>query len=84
MQDEAGRGVRRRTLRRCHRRAAAEIDARGPLREGLAREEAAAAVWTLSHPVAWRLFTSEPGWSPERYAPWLEDVLAAALLGSRR
>lgn len=64
-----------------HRQAAAEIDARGPLREGLAREEAAAAVWTLSHPFAWRLFTSELGWSPRRYAAWLEDVLAAVLLG---
>lgn len=64
-----------------HRQAAAEIDARGPLRDGLAREDAAAAVWTLSHPVAWRLLTSELGWSPERYAAWLEDMLAAALLG---
>ena len=65
-----------------HRQAAAEIDARGPLRDGLRLEDAAAAIWTLSHPVAWRLLTFELGWSSERYAAWLEDVLAAALLGA--
>jgi AcrR family transcriptional regulator len=61
--------------------AADEVDARTPLRDGLDREGAAAVLWTLSHPVAYRFLLAERGWTTERYAAWLEDALVAALCG---
>ncbi len=63
-----------------HRKAASDIAARAALRDGLDLDGAAAVIWTLSHPVAYRLLTDGEGWSDERYARWLENALLAALL----
>ena len=62
------------------RLAAADLEERGWLRHGLGREEAAAILWTLSHPVAYRQLVGEGGWSEDGYRRWLEDALCAALL----
>jgi AcrR family transcriptional regulator len=56
------------------------VAANGPLRAGLGNEEAAAVVWTLTSPEVHRLLRSQRGWTPERYAAWLEESLTRLLL----
>ncbi len=50
----------------------------GPLRLG--EEPAAETVWALASPDLYMLLTEQRGWSRARYAEWLADTLAAALL----
>jgi AcrR family transcriptional regulator len=56
------------------------LGANGPLRPGLAEEEAAATVWTVTGPDVHRLLVDELGWSHERYRAWVHSTLEAALL----
>ena len=52
----------------------------GPLRPGLAPDEAADTVWTVTSPEVYRLLTRDRGWSTERYEIWLAETLAMLLL----
>jgi AcrR family transcriptional regulator len=56
------------------------VAANGPLRNGLAEEEAAAIVWTLTSPEVHRLLRVERAWTAERYVVWLEETLKGTLL----
>jgi AcrR family transcriptional regulator len=60
--------------------AAAELRARGALREGLADDAAAALIHAIGNPEAYRLLVVDGGWAPERWAAWARDGLRAALL----
>jgi AcrR family transcriptional regulator len=46
-------------------------------------DTAADTVWALASPDVARMLRDGRGWSEERYAGWLEDVLTRALLGGR-
>jgi AcrR family transcriptional regulator len=52
----------------------------GGLRGGVDRDTAAATVWVLTSPDVHRLLLDGWGWSQERYAAWLADVLGRTLL----
>ena len=60
--------------------AAALLAARGALREGLSIEDAAAAIFAIGHPDAYRFLVADQGWEPERWAAWARIALAGALL----
>ena len=60
---------------------AAQLAARGALRPGVSRQEAADVLWTLNSPELYDLLVLERGWSPKRYGRWIAQELAAALLG---
>lgn len=62
------------------RRLVEAVARNGPLREAPSVEAAAETAWTLSSPEVHRLLTVRLGWSKARYARWLEDTVAAALL----
>ena len=56
------------------------LAAKGPLREGLSEDDAAAIVWTMTSPEVHGLLRVARGWSAERYAAWLAQTLARTLL----
>jgi AcrR family transcriptional regulator len=56
------------------------LASRGPFREGITEEDAAAIVWTLAGPEVNRLLRMERGWSRDRYVAWLADALTRTLL----
>ena len=60
------------------RRFVAALEGLGPLR--LDADAAAETVWALASPELHTLLRSRRGWPPERYAEWLGETLAAALL----
>ena len=53
---------------------------RGHLRAGLDPDAAAAIIFSLGHPESYRLLVHRSGWSSDRWAAWVTDALAAALL----
>ena len=53
---------------------------KGPLRNGLSEDDAAAIAWTMSSPEVHGLLRVARGWSAERYAAWLAQSLARILL----
>ncbi len=59
------------------------VAARGPLRDGMGCEEAAAIVWTLTSPEVHTMLGTAWGWSSQRYVTWLADALIAGLLPDR-
>ena len=59
--------------------AAAALRERGGLRAGMTDEQAAAAIWALGHPSAYRSLVLDEGWSVEAYRAWLRGTLTAAL-----
>jgi AcrR family transcriptional regulator len=59
--------------------AAAAVRSRGGLRSGMSDADAAAAIWSLGHPHAYRTLVGEAGWSVKAYRGWLQRSLAAAL-----
>jgi AcrR family transcriptional regulator len=65
-----------------YRLAAAELAARGGLTDGATVDEAAATIWTLAHPVSYRLLVEEAGWGREAYASWLRGQLTKTLLAA--
>ena len=56
------------------------LAAKGPLREGLTEDDAAAIMWTITSPEVHGLLRVVRGWSAERYAAWLAQSLASILL----
>lgn len=56
------------------------VASRGPLRDGVDVEEAAATAWTLTSPDVHRLMVDDLGWTEEQYAAWLRDTLECKLL----
>lgn len=53
---------------------------KGGLRAGLSVDAAAETVWALASPELFRMLTESAGWSKERFARWLTEMLEAALL----
>lgn len=53
----------------------------GALRAGLTPEDAAAVIFAIGHPEAFRTLVLDGGWSVERWALWCRDALSLALLG---
>jgi AcrR family transcriptional regulator len=56
------------------------LASKGPLRDALSEEDAAAIVWAMTSPEVHGLLRVARGWSPERYATWLRDSLTRILL----
>ncbi|KQR65375.1 transcriptional regulator [Arthrobacter sp. Leaf337] len=73
---EKARALQR--LTRYHE-AAAAVRERGGLTSGMSDEDAAAAIWSLGHPQAYRTLVNDAGWTPEAYREWMLRALAAAL-----
>jgi AcrR family transcriptional regulator len=53
---------------------------RGPLRDDLPVERAAAVIWTLAGPEVHRMLRVDWSWTPDQYEAWLRDTLTATLL----
>lgn len=60
--------------------AAELLAARGVLRGGLSVDDAAAVIFAIGHPDAYRALVIDEGWTPERWAAWARAALAGALL----
>jgi len=56
------------------------ISARGPLRDEMTVDEAAAILWTLASPEVHRMFRVDCGWDASQYRRWLEATLGENLL----
>ncbi|EAR26258.1 putative transcriptional regulator [marine actinobacterium PHSC20C1] len=59
--------------------AAAALRERGGLATGSTDQQAAATIWALGHPTAYRTFVLDEGWSVDDYRNWLGIALASAL-----
>lgn len=57
-------------------RAAAALRERGGLRNGMTDDQAAATIWSLGHPNAYRSLVIDGGWSAGAYREWLGSSLA--------
>jgi AcrR family transcriptional regulator len=62
--------------------AASLLAERGALRTGLTVEDAAAAIFAIGHPEAYRALVIDGDWDDERWAAWARGALEAALLGA--
>ena len=60
--------------------ATQQIAANGPFREHMDETRATDTVWTLTSGEVFLLLTRDRGWSKEKYADWLADLLIGALL----
>jgi AcrR family transcriptional regulator len=60
--------------------AVQQVAAHGPFREEVDLAYATNTVWTLTSPEVFLLLTEDRGWSKEKYAQWLADMLVRALL----
>jgi AcrR family transcriptional regulator len=60
--------------------AVQQFAANGPFRENMEEEDARDTVWTLTSPEVFLLLTRGRGWSKEKYAQWLAEMLTKALL----
>jgi AcrR family transcriptional regulator len=82
--DEAAADLRSdlqlRQRRAAMRAVAGWVAARGPLREQMSEEEAAAVLWTLTSPEVHLMLRDTWGWPRERYVSWLRETLIATLL----
>ena len=56
------------------------LGAHTPLRSGLDYVCAAETVWALTSAEVFTLLTGKRGWSVDKYAAWLEDILKQILL----
>jgi AcrR family transcriptional regulator len=71
----------RMTGRRGHvRRIAERLAAEGQLADGWAVEAAADLIFTVTLPGPWRVLTSVFGWSEERYAEEITEILERSLM----
>ena len=61
----------------------ADIEMNGALRRDLGSEEAVDIVYTLASPDSYLRLVTDRGWTPERYALWLGNLLRDRLLDSR-
>jgi len=60
--------------------AVQQVAANGPFRKKVDKAYARDTVWTLTSPEVFLLLTQGRGWSKEKYAGWLADMLTRALL----
>ena len=60
--------------------AVQQIAPNGPFREKVDEVYATDTVWTLTSPDVFLLLTRDRGWSKEKYAQWLADMLIRALM----
>jgi AcrR family transcriptional regulator len=60
--------------------AVQQIASNGPFREKMDDAYARDIVWTLTSPEVFLLLTRDRGWSKEKYAQWLADMLTRVLL----
>jgi AcrR family transcriptional regulator len=60
--------------------AVEQFAANGSFREEMDEVHASDTVWTLTSPEVFLLLTQSRGWSKEKYAQWLTDMLTRALL----
>jgi AcrR family transcriptional regulator len=60
--------------------AVEQFAANGSFREEMDEVHARDTVWTLTSPEVFLLLTQGRGWSKEKYAQWLTDMLTRALL----
>jgi TetR/AcrR family transcriptional regulator, regulator of autoinduction and epiphytic fitness len=60
--------------------AVEQIAAHGPFCPGVDATSARDIVWTLTSPEVFLLLTRDRGWSKDRYAAWLADILIRSLL----
>ena len=60
--------------------AVQQVAANGPFREKMNEVYARDTVWTLTSQEVFLLLTQGRGWSKEKYAGWLADMLTRALL----
>ena len=56
--------------------AAAGLREHGGLRNGMTDDQAAATIWSIGHPTAYRSLVIEGGWSAEAYRAWVRAALA--------
>ncbi len=71
----------RRSAQRLHNygEAASALRALRGLRPGLTDHEAAAAIWAIGHPQAYRSLVIDLGWSIPAYREWVQKTLTGAL-----
>ena len=62
---------------------AADLAARGHLREGVTTNEARDVLWTYNSAELYRLLVIGRGWSAPRYGHWVSQALTAALKNAR-
>jgi AcrR family transcriptional regulator len=60
--------------------AVQQIAANGPFRENMDEVYARDTIWTLTSPEVFLLLAQGRGWSKEKYAQWLTDMLTRSLL----
>ena len=60
--------------------AVQQIASNGPFRKDIDEAEARDIVWTLTSSEVFLLLTRDRGWSKEKYAQWLADILIRDLL----
>jgi AcrR family transcriptional regulator len=60
--------------------AVRQFEQNGPLRNKMDEVEATGTVYALTSPEVFLLLTRDRGWSKEKYAQWLADILTRALL----
>jgi AcrR family transcriptional regulator len=60
--------------------AVQQIASNGPFREKVDKAYATDTVWTLTSPDVFLLLRRDRGWSKEKYAQWLADMLIEVLL----
>jgi AcrR family transcriptional regulator len=63
--------------------AVQQIAVNGPFRENIDETYARDTVWTLTSGDVFLLLTRDRGWSKEKYAQWLADILIKDLLPER-
>lgn len=56
--------------------AAAALRERGGLSNGMTNDQAAATIWSVGHPTAYRSLVIDGGWSSESYGTWVRGALA--------
>jgi len=62
------------------RQLVAWLAAKGPLRDGLSEDDAAAIVWAMTSPEVHGKLRVARGWSAGRYTAWLKESLTRILL----
>lgn len=56
------------------------VAARGPLRDRMSVEHAAAVIWSMTSPEVHHMLRTDWGWSTAEYEKWLRDTLTSGLL----
>ncbi|WP_345422668.1 helix-turn-helix domain-containing protein [Actinomycetospora chlora] len=62
------------------REFAADLRATGELRDDLTDDEVADVLWSMNAAEYWVLLVEERGWTPARFAAWIEDAWTRLLL----